>query len=93
MVIATSLIGSYLVIRSVSLLLGGYPSETVINDFIRYHESYQLETFVFPKINTYLVCWAFLSVQAIVFQLWLNKEEKKSNDKSDYVKQTDFDES
>lgn len=92
MTIATSLIGSFLVIRSVSLLLGGYPSESIINDFIKNHETQQLDTYVFPKVNTYFACWAFLSVQAMIFQLWFNRDNK-SSEQSDYIKQADLEES
>ncbi len=73
-ILATSIIGSYLVIRGFSFLLGGFPSESMIIDLIKNKESKSFDEILTPVVYAYLSVWLVLAVGAIIVQLKLNKE-------------------
>lgn len=73
-ILATSIIGSYLVIRGFSFIFGGFPSESMIIDLIKNQEWKEFDNILTPVVYAYLSVWLVLAIGAIFVQLKLNKE-------------------
>lgn len=78
-IVATSILGSYIFIRGISLLAGGFPSEAEIIDLISRKEFDQLADLMTPLVYLYLVGLAILIVVGIVVQykFYSEDDEKK----------------
>lgn len=72
-VFGTTIIGSYLIVRGLSLIIGGYPSESIIIDLIKNHETEQIKEFLNYKIYIYAVLFVILSVIGIFVQYKITK--------------------
>ena len=82
-IIATSVIGSYGVIRGFSVIFGGYPDESIIIDIIERGEKEQLKELFTVYFIIYLVCLLLLIIGSIVVQLSINKDEDEQNDEKE----------
>ena len=78
-IIGTSLLGSYAVVRGASFFIGGFPSETVIMDLLSRQEFEQVKTMMSGVVYAYLAVWIIFSIAAMVFQKKSSKEDKDKN--------------
>lgn len=94
-IIGTSAIGSYGVIRGISLYAGHFPSETMIIDLINNEEYDKLSSdYLTWQVYLYLGCWLILTVLTIIFQFRINKDvQMDSEDKKVEEKDDEFDKS
>lgn len=78
--LVTSFIGSYFMIRGLSLYTGGFPAETLLHEMIR-DKTYSWKTF--PKVYyAYMVCIIVLTAFTFWFQ---RKQALKSSMNSEFV--------
>jgi hypothetical protein len=80
-IFATSLIGSYAIIRGISLYAGGFPDESYVIDLIRNEEYDQLQNVLKPIVYVYLVGWLVLFVLGLFVQ---NKLKQEQDDKAEF---------
>lgn len=78
-IVATSILGSYIFIRGISLLAGGFPSEAEMIDLISRKEFDQLSDLLTPLVYLYFAGLAILIVCGIVVQykFYSEDDEKK----------------
>lgn len=76
LIISTSFIGSYFVIRGISFYAGGFPSETQLHSMVK---DKIIDWDTFPKIFfAYLAGIVILTIGTIVFQVKMNKKAKNN---------------
>jgi len=81
LIFATAFIGSYLMVRAVSLFAGGYPNEfTLIND-IKNGDSSGVKHWPF---YLYLICIVGATAGGIILQFRIKKNSGGDDDKYDY---------
>lgn len=85
-IVATSLIGSYAIIRGISLYAGGFPDESYVIDLIRSEEYDQLKHVLKPVVYVYLVGWLVLFVLGLFVQNKLKKEQEEKMEFSENAK-------
>ena len=77
----TSLIGAYAFIRGISILAGGFPSESSIIDLINAGEAGQIKEVLDYKVYLYLVSIVIMTGGSIYIQYKINSDDKfKDND-------------
>jgi len=85
-IISTSLIGSYFIIRGISLYAGGFPNENYVIDLIINKEFDTLKDVLAPIFYVYIVGWIILFVIGIIVQNKLKKEEQQKLEFDDNVR-------
>lgn len=90
LIFSTSTIGSYAAVRGVSLVAGGFPSESLIIDLIKKQEFKEFDKILTGVVYAYLGSWLVITIVAIVFQYWHNKDLKDED--MHYKKHDDNDE-
>merc|ERR1712032_993853 len=84
-ILSTSFIGSYSLIRGSSLMAGGYPTEGMIIDLIERKEWEQLKLLLTNSVYMYLIGMVIFFFAGNIIQ-WVyfsdDKEEKEKNDKN-----------
>jgi hypothetical protein len=85
-IISTSLIGSYFIIRGISLYAGGFPNENYVIDLIINKEFDTLHDVLGPIFYIYMVGWIILFIIGIVVQCKLKKEEQQKLEFNDNVR-------
>ena len=81
LIIGTAIVGAYVAIRGISLLAGGFPSESLVIDLIQKKEWDELKQFSTAIVYAYLAGFVVLSVIGIVVQFkFFGKKETKNND-------------
>ena len=80
LILGTSVIGSFLMIRSIGSLADNYPDETLIIDLIKNGEWDQLTKFRDSWIYIYLLGWALLTVVGISVQCHCTKSSSKKEE-------------
>jgi len=81
-IIATSIIGAYAVIRGASLYFGGFPEESYIIDCISNGEKEELKHLFKAPFYIYIASFIVLSVIGVIVQFKTNKEEKKEDEEN-----------
>lgn len=76
---ATGFVGSYVVIRCISGIFGGYPNEFQLAQMIKYKELEKVPW----QFYVYMVFIILLSGSAITFQYYLYWREQKLRQKKD----------
>jgi len=71
-VIATSLIGSYLAVRGLSIVLGGFPDETYLSKLLTYKEFNQVARIFGGPAFIYLIMICLLFIIGLICQAGLN---------------------
>ena len=82
-IISTSFIGSYIFIRGISLLAGGFPSVIQIMDLNREGETEQIKDLLTWRIYIYIVFIAIATLLSIFGQIKLNKEYDDDDDEDE----------
>ena len=72
----TSFIGSYIFIRGISILAGGFPSESTIIDLIKAGETDQIKEILTWKVYLYLVSIIVMTGGSIFIQYKINTDDK-----------------
>ena len=84
-VVATSVIGAFVVVRGLAFSLGGFPDTQILADIIKHKEYDLLEEYVSLYVLLYLVGFVGLIILGVWFQC---KGEKKSkSDEKEYHRQ------
>jgi glucan phosphoethanolaminetransferase (alkaline phosphatase superfamily) len=84
-VVATSVIGAFVVVRGLAFSLGGFPDTQILADIIKHKEYDLLEEYVSLYVLLYLVGFVGLIILGVWFQC---KGEKKSkSDGKEYQRQ------
>jgi hypothetical protein len=78
-IISTSFIGSFCLIRGISLLVTGFPDEIQIFDLISKNEEEQFNEFITWKLYIYLSSMAILISISIYVQFKINKDDVDYN--------------
>ena len=79
-IICTSILGSYLFVRGIALMLGGYPNEFTIYERIRAHDIGAVPgTFYAYMVGMLVAC-----AVGIFIQIWIKKKEGKKDDDDVY---------
>jgi len=88
-IISTSLIGSYFIIRGISLYAGGFPNENYVIDLIVNKEYDTLKDVLGFIFYIYIVGWIILFIIGIVVQNKLQKakDNKQDNDNARLLKE------
>lgn len=73
-ILATSTVGSYLFVRGVSFIFGGFPSESIVMDLIKKQEWNELNKMLSFVIYAYLCSWLLLSCGSAYVQMRWNKD-------------------
>jgi len=86
-IFGTSIVGSYMFIRGISLLAGGFPNEyTLIDDIKSGHMSG-----VGWKFYVYMASMLIAAVVGIIFQeKWKNRNKEDARSRADYMQLTDY---
>lgn len=79
LIFSTATIGSYIAVRGVSFVAGGFPSESLLFDLMSKGETETLKEMLTGVIYAYLSIWLVLTIGAIIFQYWHNKELKEED--------------
>lgn len=87
-IIATSVIGSYSIMRGISIFFGNYPNESYIIDCIKSGEEEELKKLVKPAFIAYIVFFVLCSIGTIYFQIKINTEDKEEDNKSENMMST-----
>ena len=82
-IVSTSLIGSYCIIKGISLYAGGLPDEAYVIDLIKNQEFDTLHQVLTPIVYLYLAGWL------VIFMIGLAVQNKLRNDQE---KKTELDE-
>ena len=81
LIIITSIIGGYSIMRAFTFWIGGYPNESQLIDLINKGETKEVKVLVSFKFYIYIVVWILLTIGGIVFQIkTLKKKEDKDED-------------
>lgn len=83
MVLSTSFIGAYALIRGISLMAGGYPDERQVIDLIQNGETDQLKTMLNGTVYAYLISMLVVAVAGAVIQykyFYESDEDKKARE-------------
>ncbi|MCQ2820627.1 MAG: TMEM198/TM7SF3 family protein [archaeon] len=86
-IVSTSIIGGYMVIKGFSFFFGKFPDESELIALIKAKEKEQLKEIMTYHVYIYLVAWIILTVGGIMLQLHLCKgltDEDFSGDKKEY---------
>ena len=73
-ILATSTVGSYLFVRGISFIFGGFPSESIVMDLIKKQEWNELNKMLSFVIYAYLSSWLILSCGSAYVQMRWNKD-------------------
>jgi hypothetical protein len=73
--VGTSLVGAYALVRGVSIFIGGFPNESTIIDLISKGEMEQLNELLQPLFYVYMAVWFVASIAASVAQFKINSED------------------
>lgn len=76
-VLSSAMLGSYLIIRSLSYLIGGFPSEYIMIDLLRKEEYKEFNSIMSGVVYTYLAGWIIIFLASAVYQI---SKSKNSND-------------
>lgn len=79
-ILSTSLIGSYGLVRGIGILVGNFPNERVIISLLQNGEKEQWSKILTPWLYAYLAGWILLFIGGVAAQYFLTQEEKE-NDK------------
>ena len=85
-ILATSVIGAYGMIRGISLYAGDFPSESMIIDLINKQEYEELKKFMTYQVYLYFAGMVILIIAGMIVQFKINKDvnlDSKEEDKSD----------
>ena len=74
-IIGTSLVGSYALVRGVSIFIGGFPNESTIIDLMSKGETEQLKKLLTPLFYVYMAVWFVASIAASIAQFKINSED------------------
>ena len=74
LIISTSLLGSYAVVKGISLYAGKFPSESLVIDYIKNKEWDSLKNLLTPVVYAYLGGLVLLFILSIYYQYSANKE-------------------
>lgn len=92
-IIGTSIIGSYMFIRGISLFAGGFPNESYIIDCINSGEDEQIKELFKPALFAYLASFLVLSILCIFIQVKINNNteswEEDNDDKEESIVKDD----
>lgn len=77
MIFSTAFIGSYMVVRGLSLFIGGFPSESTIIDIAKKGETEQFSKLLNWSLYLYLGAIVFLTIVSIFLQLKMGVARKK----------------
>ena len=80
-VVATSIIGAFVVVRGLAFSLGGFPDTQILADIIKHKEYDLLEEYVSLYVLLYLVGFVGLVILGIWFQCKGDKKPKSDNNK------------
>jgi hypothetical protein len=80
-IVSTSFIGSYAIIRGVSLYANGFPNEFYIMDLIKKGETEELKMALRPVVYAYLSCWIILTGLGIFIQYKFRATEEEKDSK------------
>ena len=91
LIVSTSIMGGYLIIKGFSFFCGHFPSESEIIELIKNREYDQLSQIMTYHVYIYLIFWVILSVGGVVFQCHVTRKmtnksftgEKDENDKEE----------
>lgn len=75
--LCTSLIGSYGIVRGIGTLVGNFPSERVIISLLQNGEKEQWNSILTPWVYGYLGGWILLFIGGVIGQYFLTKEENE----------------
>jgi hypothetical protein len=79
LIIITSIIGAYAIMRASTFWIGDYPNETQLINLISKGEKDEIKKLITFKFYIYIVTWILLTIGGIVFQIKkLEKKEKIS---------------
>merc|ERR1711957_97543 len=79
-IFATSLNGTYMIIRGISFMAGGFPSETIVIDLIKREEDETLKALLTPAVYGYFAGWVILFVLSLIWQFKQYNEKKAEED-------------
>ncbi len=92
LIIITSIIGAYAIMRAITFWIGGYPNESQLIELISKEEKDELRKLITFKFYIYIVVWILLTIGGIVFQIKkLDKDDKDSLKIKDEALFTRFD--
>ena len=74
-IVGTSLVGSYALVRGVSIFVGGFPNESTVIDLMSKGETEQLKELLTPLFYVYMAVWFVASIAASIAQFKINSEE------------------
>jgi len=74
-IISTSLIGSYMLVKGPSFVIGGFPNEGTVIDLINRGEYQQLSTLISASVYIYFVIFLVLLVGGLFVQYYFFTEE------------------
>ena len=92
LIIITSIIGAYTIMRAFTFWIGGYPNESQLIELISKEEKDELRKLITFKFYIYIVVWILLTIGGIVFQIKkLDKDDEDSPKIKDAALYTRFD--
>lgn len=92
LIIITSIIGAYAIMRAFTFWIGGYPNESQLIELISKEEKDELRKLITFKFYIYIVVWILLTIGGIVFQIKkLDKDDEDSPKIKDAALFTRFD--
>ena len=92
LIIITSIIGAYAIMRAFTFWIGGYPNESQLIELISKEEKDELRKLITFKFYIYIVVWILLTIGGIVFQIKkLDKDDEDSPKIKDAALYTRFD--
>ena len=92
LIIITSIIGAYTIMRAFTFWIGGYPNESQLIELISKEEKDELRKLITFKFYIYIVVWILLTIGGIVFQIKkLDKDDEDSPKIKDAALFTRFD--
>merc|ERR1711957_3667 len=82
-IFSTSFIGAYALIRGISLMVGGYPTEGMVMDLIERKEWEQLKLLLTNSVYMYLIGMVIFFFAGNIIQWVYFKDEKDEKEKKD----------
>ncbi len=80
------MIGSYFIIRGISLYAGGFPDENYVIDLIKNKEYDTLHEVLKPIVYVYLAGWLVLFIIGLFVQNKLKREQEQKREFNDNVR-------
>ena len=85
-IISTSFIGSYCIVKGISLYAGGFPNESYVIDLIKNKEFDTLNEVLTPIVYVYMVGWLVLFLVGLAVQNKLRQDQEKKEELDENVR-------